>query len=206
MAIQATTAASEHHPTAWYVQMNGRERAAFWASIGGWILDAMDVQILSFAFPAIIAAFAISNADAGLDRNLDLVRLGFRRLVCRRAVGSLRPRAHAADHDRLVRRLYRLCGFAQNYTQLLTLRALMGFGFGGEWAAAAVLVGEIIRPENRGKAVGAMQSGWAIGWGLAALSGHAVLQHHAGRDRLARVILGRRYAGADGVFHPPRRR
>jgi MFS family permease len=45
----------------------------------------------------------------------------------------------------------------------------MGFGFGGEWAAAAVLVGEIIRPENRGKAVGAMQSGWAIGWGLAAL-------------------------------------
>ena len=62
-----------------------------------------------------------------------------------------------------------LCGFAQNYGQLLTFRALMGFGFGGEWAAAAILVGEIIRPENRGKAVGAMQSGWAVGWGMAAL-------------------------------------
>jgi MFS family permease len=45
----------------------------------------------------------------------------------------------------------------------------MGFGFGGEWAAAAVLIGEVIRPENRGKAVGAMQSGWAVGWGIAAL-------------------------------------
>jgi MFS family permease len=45
----------------------------------------------------------------------------------------------------------------------------MGFGFGGEWAAAAVLVGEVIRAEHRGKAVGAMQSGWAIGWGIAAL-------------------------------------
>jgi MFS family permease len=46
--------------------MNSKEKAAFWAGIGGWILDAMDVQILSFVFPAIIAAFAISNADAGL--------------------------------------------------------------------------------------------------------------------------------------------
>jgi len=45
----------------------------------------------------------------------------------------------------------------------------MGLGFGGEWAAAAVLIGEVIRPEHRGKAVGAMQSGWAIGWGIAAL-------------------------------------
>jgi MFS family permease len=45
----------------------------------------------------------------------------------------------------------------------------MGFGFGGEWAAAAVLIGEVIRPQHRGKAVGSMQSGWAIGWGIAAL-------------------------------------
>jgi MFS family permease len=62
-----------------------------------------------------------------------------------------------------------VCGLAQNYGQLLTFRALMGFGFGGEWAAAAILIGEIIRPENRGKAVGTMQSGWAVGWGLAAI-------------------------------------
>src|SRR5947207_3050626 len=60
-------------------------------------------------------------------------------------------------------------GCAQSYTQLFIFRALMGFGFGGEWAAAAVLIGEVIRAEHRGKAVGAMQSGWAIGWGLAAL-------------------------------------
>jgi MFS family permease len=62
-----------------------------------------------------------------------------------------------------------LCGFAQNYTQLFIFRALMGLGFGGEWAAAAVLIGEVIRAEHRGKAVGAMQSGWAVGWGIAAL-------------------------------------
>jgi MFS family permease len=30
-------------------------------------------------------------------------------------------------------------------------------------------MGEVIRPEHRGKAVGAVQSGWAVGWGIAAL-------------------------------------
>jgi MFS family permease len=62
-----------------------------------------------------------------------------------------------------------LCGFAQSYAQLFAFRALMGLGFGGEWAAGAVLMGEVIRAQHRGKAVGSVQSGWAIGWAIAAL-------------------------------------
>ena len=46
--------------------MNPTERNTFWACIGGWVLDGMDVQMFSFAIPAIIAEFAITNADAGL--------------------------------------------------------------------------------------------------------------------------------------------
>jgi MFS family permease len=124
---------------------------------------------LSFAFPAIIAAFAISNADAGLIGTSTLFASAFGGWFA----GALSDRFGRVRTLQITIVWFAvftgLCGFAQNYTQLLTLRALMGFGFGGEWAAAAVLVGEIIRPENRGKAVGAMQSGWAIGWGLAAL-------------------------------------
>ena len=45
----------------------------------------------------------------------------------------------------------------------------MGFGFGGEWAAGAVLMGEVIRARHRGKAVGFVQSGWSIGWAVAAV-------------------------------------
>ena len=62
-----------------------------------------------------------------------------------------------------------LCGLAQNYEQLLVARTLMGFGFGGEWTAGAVLIGEVIKARDRGKAVGLVQSGWAIGWGLTAI-------------------------------------
>ena len=52
---------------------------------------------------------------------------------------------------------------------MFAARALLGLGFGGEWAAGAVLLGEVIRPEHRGKALGFMQAGWAVGWGAAAL-------------------------------------
>jgi hypothetical protein len=38
----------DHHPTAWYPEMSTQERNTFWVCIGGWMLDAMDVQIFSF--------------------------------------------------------------------------------------------------------------------------------------------------------------
>ncbi len=165
----ATTTGNEHHPTAWYSEMKPREKSTFWACIGGWILDAMDVQIFSFAIPAIIAAFAITNADAGLIGTATLLTSAFGGWLA----GALSDRFGRVRTLQITIAWFAfftfLCGFAQNYTQLFIFRALMGFGFGGEWAAAAVLIGEVIRAEHRGKAVGAMQSGWAIGWGIAAL-------------------------------------
>src|SRR5947207_1121061 len=129
----------------------------------------MDVQIFSFVIPAIIIAFAITNADAGLIGTVTLLTSAFGGWMA----GML------ADRFGRVRTLQItvvwfafftfLCGFAQSYSQLLVSRALMGLGFGGEWAAGAVLMGEVIRAHHRGKAVGSVQSGWAIGWGVAAL-------------------------------------
>jgi MFS family permease len=152
----------------WYRELTPVEKRTFWACFGGWALDAMDVQIFSFVIPAIIIAFAITNADAGLIGTVTLLTSAFGGWFA----GAL------ADRFGRVRTLQitilwfafftLLCGFAQNYTQLLVFRALMGFGFGGEWAAGAVLMGEVIRAQHRGKAVGSVQSGWAIGWAVAA--------------------------------------
>ena len=63
-----------------------------------------------------------------------------------------------------------MCSFAQSFEQLIVARALLGFGFGGEWAAGAVLMAETVRSPYRGRAVGCVQSGWAAGWGLAILA------------------------------------
>ena len=56
-----------------------------------------------------------------------------------------------------------------DYNQLLVVRGLMGLGFGGEYAAGAVLLSESMRADRRGKALGIMSTGFAVGWGVAAL-------------------------------------
>ena len=61
------------------------------------------------------------------------------------------------------------CGLAQNIAQLAVFRVLLGIGMGGEWASGAALVSETWPAEHRGKALGLMQSAWAIGYGAAAV-------------------------------------
>jgi MFS family permease len=63
-----------------------------------------------------------------------------------------------------------LSGIASSYEMLLVFRIFQGIGFGGEWAVGAVLVAEIVRPEARGKALGVIQSAWAVGWALAVVT------------------------------------
>jgi MFS family permease len=137
--------------------------------VGGWALDAMDVQLYSFVIPTLIAIWGITRAQAG--------ELGTAALLVSAVGGWLA--GWLADRYGRVRTLQLailwfavftfLSGLAQNFAQLFAARALMGLGFGGEWAAGAVLLGEVIRPEYRGKALGMMQAGWAVGWGIAAL-------------------------------------
>ena len=62
------------------------------------------------------------------------------------------------------------CAGATNLWMLAIFRLVASLGIGGEWAAGAVLMGEAIRPQYRGRAVGSVQSGWAVGWGLAVLA------------------------------------
>jgi len=157
-----------HHPTAWYAEMTPKEKNAFWACAGGWLMYAMDVQMLGFAITGIMAAFALTNADVAFIGTVTLVTSpigGWLAGALADRFGRVRMLQISALWFAV---LTCLCGLARNYGDFLVLRGLMGFGFGGEWAAAAVLLGEVIAPAHRGKALGAMQSGWAVGWAIAA--------------------------------------
>jgi MFS family permease len=152
----------------WMLELLPKERRALGACIGGWALDAMDVQVYSFVIPALIATWGITRGQAGV--------LGTAALAVSAVGGWLA--GWLADRIGRVRTLQIailwfacfsfLSGLTQNFAQLFAARALLGLGFGGEWAAGAVLLGEVIRPEHRGKALGIMHSGWAVGWGIAA--------------------------------------
>ena len=60
-------------------------------------------------------------------------------------------------------------------SQLAVFRVFLGIGMGGEWASGAALVSETWPAEHRGKALGLMQSCWAIGYGAAAIVDALVL-------------------------------
>ena len=153
----------------WLSTIAPNERRTFVACSGGWALDAMDVQIYSFVIPSLVTIWGITRYEAGL--------LGSAALLMSAIGGWLG--GYLADRIGRVRTLQLailwfaifsfLSGLAQNFEQLFAARAMLGLGFGGEWAAGAVLLGETIRPQHRGKAVGTMQSGWSFGWGAAAL-------------------------------------
>src|SRR3954463_14848432 len=67
-----------------------------------------------------------------------------------------------------------LCGFAATLTQFVVLRIFLGFGMGGVWSSGAALVSESWPSSSRGRALGFMQSGWAIGYAAAVLVAGAV--------------------------------
>lgn len=153
----------------WYSECSPLEKRTFWASFGGWALDALDVQMFGLAIPALIAAFGISKADAGLLGSVTLFFGAFGGWLG----GALGDRFGRVKALQITVATFALAtfasAFAMSYTQLLVLKAIQGLGFGAEWACGAVLMAEIIRPEHRGKALGSVQSAWAIGWGAAVL-------------------------------------
>ena len=153
----------------WYGELAPVERRTFWACALGWGLDGFDVQIYGLALAAIATTLALNSTQSGLIATATLFTSAFGGWLA----GLL------ADYFGRVRMLQIsvawfaaftfLCGFAQNFDQFIAFRALMGFGFGGEWATGAVLMGEVIAASHRGKAVGAVQSAWAIGWAIAVI-------------------------------------
>jgi MFS family permease len=153
----------------WWRELTAPERSAMVAAGGGWSVDAFDFMIYTFAIPALMSAWGMTRTEAGL--------IATSTLLFSAAGGWLA--GALSDRWGRVRMLQVtiawfacftfLSGFAGSFEQLLVLRSLQGLGFGGEWAVGAALVGEMIRPRHRGKAVGTVQSGWALGWGAAAI-------------------------------------
>ena len=153
----------------WYKESSSAERRTFWASFGGWGLDALDVQMFGLAIPALILAFSVTKAEAGLLGSVTLFFGAFGGWLGG-ALGDRFGRVRALQITVATFALATFfCAFTTAYWQLLALKALQGLGFGAEWACGAVLMAEIIRPEARGRALGAVQSAWAVGWGAAVL-------------------------------------
>lgn len=160
---------------AWFREASPEARRALVAAGAGWMLDAMDVSLYAFALTAIRAEFGLDGARAGLLASVTLVASALGGI----AAGFLSDRVGRARVLVLAILAYALftgaTATARSVAELAFWRALVGLGLGGEWSAGSVLVAETWPAAHRGKAIGLMQSGWAIGYVLAAFLAAAVL-------------------------------
>lgn len=147
----------------------------------GWALDAFDVMLFSLTLASVIKDLGLTKAQAGALGSITL--LGG-------AVGGL-VFGHVADRFGRTRALmasvliYSIftaaCGLSQTLWQFAIFRALLGLGMGGEWASGAALVSETWSTKYRGRALGFMQSSWAIGFAAAAMVVGFVLPRYGWR-------------------------
>jgi len=153
----------------WFRELSGQERRTFYAAFAGWSVDALDYMVYTFVIPTLIAAWGMSKGQAGLIATATLIASAAGGWIA----GILADRIGRVKVLQITIVWFAfftfLCGFTDSFEQLMFARALQGLGFGGEWAVGSVLIGEMIRAEHRGRAVGTVQSGWAVGWGAASI-------------------------------------
>jgi len=142
-------------------------RALFAAQLG-WMLDAMDFLLFTFAIVPIQKEFALSSATMGGLTSVALVASAgggilFGRLAD--AIGRVRAMTFS-----ILLYSFATAGLATSTAlwQLIAWRVAVGIGMGGEWSCGSVLVAETWPAQHRAKAMGIMQSGWAIGALIAA--------------------------------------
>jgi MFS family permease len=149
-------------------------RRALVAASLGWMLDAFDVMLYALVLSAVMADLKMTAPVAGGLQSLTLLASAAGGLI----FGVLADRWGRTRALMLSVLLYSVftaaCGFAQTAVQLAVFRIFLGIGMGGEWASGAALVSETWKARDRGKALGLMQSAWAIGYGLAAFVNYLV--------------------------------
>lgn len=141
----------------------------------GWMLDAFDFLLYVMVIGRLKEYFQFDDAMAGLLGTVTLLVSAAGGLLFG-VVADRFGRARTLVVTILIFSLASLgAATSQTLTQLVLWRALLGLGMGGEWATGAALVSETWPAQHRSKAIGIMQSGWALGYILAAVVAAVVL-------------------------------
>ncbi len=158
-----------------FSSINSVQWKALFAAQAGWMLDAMDIMFYAFALVSIQKEFGLTSAEAGGLASLTLIASAIGGIFFG-VVADRIGRVHALMFSILSYSVFTaLTATAQTVWMLILWRTLVGLGMGGEWSAGSVLVSEIMPSEHRGKAIGFMQAGWAIGYIFAAIIAALVL-------------------------------
>ena len=153
---------------AWWREAPVDARRALTAAAFGWMLDSFDVMLYALVLSALIAELGIAKPTAGLLGSLTLVASAFGGLIFG-LVADRHGRRRALMASILIYSVFTAaCGLASGVVMLAVFRICLGLGMGGEWASGVALVSETWPAAHRGKALGLVQSAWAVGYAAAA--------------------------------------
>jgi MFS family permease len=159
----------------WYRTITTEQWRVLAAAKLGWMLDALDFMLYTMAIGQLRSYFMFDDAVAGFLGTATLVMSGGGGLIFG-WVADRFGRARALMWTIAIFSLASLgAATSQSVLQLLFWRTVLGIGMGGEWASGAVLVGETWPAHLRNKAISIMQSGWAIGYIMAAVLAALIL-------------------------------
>jgi MFS family permease len=161
--------ASESRWFGWWRASTAEGRRALVAASLGWMLDSFDVMLYALVLASMMNDLHLAKSTAGWLGSIALLSAAVGGVVFG-VVADRAGRTRALMASVLIYSFATAaCGFAQSIPQLAICRIVLGFGMGGEWASGAALVSETWPSEHRGKALGLMQSAWAIGYAAAAI-------------------------------------
>jgi len=173
----------------WWREADRTAKRALFAGALGWMLDSFDINLYALVLPPLMLELSLDQTTSGSLQSMMLLAAAVGGI----AFGVLADRWGRVRALMLSVLLYSIftaaCGLAQNAAQLAVFRILLGLGMGGEWASGAALVSETWPDQHRGKALGLMQSAWAIGFVLAAIV-NWVVQDVFGLDWRAVFFVG----------------
>ena len=176
-AMSASAAVTPHAASAvpWYRTVTREQWHVLLAAKFGWMLDAMDFMLYTVAVQNLRTYFSFGDDTAGMLGTVTLVMSGVGGTIFG-YIADRFGRTRALMGTILIFSVASLgAATSQSVVQLLLWRAVLGIGMGGEWASGAVLVSETWPAALRNRAISIMQSGWAIGYMLAAIAGALIL-------------------------------
>jgi MFS family permease len=148
--------------------IGAREWKTLFAAQLGWMLDGMDVMLYAFAIATVQAEFGLTSAMAGAIASCTLITSA----VGGGAAGYFADRygrARVLMWSILIYSVFTgITATSRTVWELVLWRGMVGLGLGAEWSAGTVLVSETWPARHRGKAIGFVQGGWALGYIIAA--------------------------------------
>ena len=146
--------------------MTGYQRRIFGVIASAWLVDQVDVALLTFLLGTIVVAFGLTPVQAGLLASMTFAG----QLVGNVAAGLAADRYGRRTVFQVTMLVWGLASFmaagAWSVGVLMFCRFLIGVGVGGEAPVAQAMVSELVPAGVRGRYIAIMEGFWAVGYVL----------------------------------------